>query len=128
MSAFCASIDWPDLITNIRAENDKSLREERLATPLFRLLELARGAADLYLFECIQNALDAGASRLFISSLDATSLMLAHDNARRSEQGLAAEELRSICGVCVSTKGLSEVGFMGKRFFFRFTIRFLFSF
>jgi hypothetical protein len=96
---------WPQAIIRIHDENNRALREERLAPALFRLLELARGAGELYLFEIFQNALDAGATRIDVSG-DAKSLVIAHDNTRRDTCGLSENELVSICGVCVSSKGL----------------------
>jgi hypothetical protein len=103
------------IVDSIRLENEAAVqRDNRMAQSLFRLLDLARGDAELFVFELIQNAVDAGAERLSIAVCD-SALVVQHDNARRDGRGLSDAEVRAMCGVCTSSKTQhwSSGGFMG---------------
>ena len=80
---------------------------------LLRAFELTFEHRWLYLFELVQNALDAGArSMAFRLAEDGDALIFQHDGDRRLDEK-AVEALSEVFG---STKGASSVGFMGVGF------------
>ncbi len=65
----------------------------------------------LWVFELVQNALDAGASRIRVSRTEGGA-RFEHDGAER----LSTKHVEGLCGLGRSTKGLTTVGFMGVGF------------
>ena len=62
----------------------------------------------MYVYELTQNALDAGARRIYWRA-DGESVLFQHDG----EDGLDLSDVRGIASLGASTKGLGAVGFMG---------------
>lgn len=65
----------------------------------------------LWAFELVQNALDAGATRIRVSRSE-RGLRFEHNGTEQ----LTAKHVEGICGLGRSTKGLTTVGFMGVGF------------
>lgn len=82
--------------------------EDGLGT--LRALKLAFEHRWVYLYELVQNAIDAGAKSISIRVADdANALRVQHDG----RQPLDGEDVKALSKVFRSTKGASTVGFMG---------------
>ncbi len=96
-------------IDELRGTNEKKYRDAIDA--LASLLDASLDHEWMYIFELAQNALDAGARRLFYAS-DGTVLSFQHDGA----DALAEKHVKALSRIGGSTKGLSTIGFMGVGF------------
>ena len=75
-----------------------------------RVFELTFEHRWLYLFELVQNAVDAGARSIALRLVeDGDALIFQHDG----DQPLDREAVKALSKVFLSTKGASSVGFMG---------------
>lgn len=87
---------------------------------LLNVIELSFDSRWVYLFELVQNALDAGANSVSIQVAEANDALLFQHNGNRS---LEEKDVEGLSKVFRSTKGARSVGFMGigfKSVFMRF--------
>ena len=87
---------------------------------LLNVIELSFDGRWVYLFELVQNALDAGATSISIQAAEAGDALIFQHNGARS---LEEKDVEGLSKVFRSTKGARSVGFMGigfKSVFMRF--------
>ena len=98
-----------EFVERLAVEN-RGFYETRDGRAVLRAMELPFEHRWIYLFELIQNALDAGARSIAMSvSEDGNSLTFEHDG----DDPIDESDVRGISKVFRSTKGASSVGFMG---------------
>lgn len=98
-----------EFVERLAMEN-RSFYETRDGRGVLRAMELPFEHRWIYLFELIQNALDAGARSIAMSVGEAgDSLTFEHDG----DDPIDESDVRGISKVFLSTKGASSVGFMG---------------
>lgn len=87
---------------------------------ILKAIKLSFDHSWIYIFELVQNALDAGAKTISIQiGINGNSLIFQHDGNQR----LGKEDVERISQILLSDKGVSSVGFMGigfKSIFARF--------
>ena len=87
---------------------------------LLNVIELSFDGRWVYLFELVQNALDAGANSISVQVVEAGDVLVFQHNGTRS---LEEKDVEGLSKVFRSTKGARSVGFMGigfKSVFMRF--------
>ncbi|MBI4614142.1 MAG: DUF3883 domain-containing protein [Planctomycetes bacterium] len=99
-----------EFVEELREENERSWSEDPRRA-IESTLTVHFPMRWLYVFELVQNALDAKASRLRIET-SPDSFVLSHDGSEQLEE----RHVRAFCQVGRSTKGLAAVGFMGVGF------------
>lgn len=94
-------------VERIRKENKNDFGNLARAA-VQKLLTPALPHPWMYVYELTQNALDAGARRIYWKA-DGESVLFQHDG----DHGLDVSDVRGIASLGASTKGLAAVGFMG---------------
>jgi hypothetical protein len=117
-SAECDSPETAErFIEELRRARDRDATQDTHAA-IETLVANSAPWAWLWVFELVQNALDAGAKRIRVSRSE-RGVHFEHDGTER----LLMKHVEGLCGLGRSTKGLMTVGFMGigfKSVFHRF--------
>lgn len=99
-----------EFIAGLRSENEAFYSDDRGRGAL-KDLQVVFPVPWIYLAELVQNAIDAGATRIRFIPAAAAGLIFEHNG-----KSFSPEDVRALCTRGVSTKSTNTVGFMGVGF------------